>query len=145
MLLLPTTFFTGSLEPSGQLVPCLPRRHLGSLRSALCWPPIPPSLLATVMHSAINHVYNCSMSPKLVTESPLSTTPFLLSISIPVTISPSISLLWLALFVLEVSAQASSLPETFPEIGDPVCVLIIMPSAWQPSSQLAWDWTILCI
>lgn len=80
MLLLPTTFFTGSLEPSGQLVPCLPWRYLGSLRSALCWPPISPSLLVTVMYSAINHVYNFSISPKLVTESPLSTTPFLLSI-----------------------------------------------------------------
>ena len=102
--------------------------------------PIPPG-----HRNAINHVHNCSMSPTPVTESPLSTTPFLLSVSAPVTTSPSISLLWLALFILEFSAQASSLPETFPEIGDPMYVLIIMPSAWQPSSQLSWDCTILCI
>ena len=111
MLLLPTTFFTGSLEPSGQLVPCLPWRYLGSLRSALCWPPISPSLLVTVMYSAINHVYNFSISPNLS----LNLLYLLLlssSLSTPVTTSPSIALLWLALFILEFSAQASSLPET---------------------------------
>lgn len=147
MSLLPTTFFTGSSEPSGQPATYLPPRHLEPLKSAVSWPPILP--VPTGHQSALyNHpsTTNCLTSPTLVTES-LSTynsfPPSFINIP-PPCLHPSyhslIQIPSLINFVLYGIFSSSVFPSrnfswtSQSQVGDSVYVLIMTPSAWSPSS-----------